>query len=109
MRTTKEPGCILKVLRVQWKTRPLLDLDLRHAVESAAGTEPLELRSVHGVVQQEAVLGTVLVLHLALDRLKEGTLPLTCCLQIAELYRNQDHIKNKAPASTANQDEEDFY
>ncbi|KAG0413466.1 hypothetical protein HPB47_009388 [Ixodes persulcatus] len=33
----------------------------------------------------------------------------TSAQQIAELYRNQDHIKNKAPASTANQDEEDFY
>ncbi|KAM7296971.1 DNA ligase 1 [Ixodes scapularis] len=33
----------------------------------------------------------------------------TSARQIAELYRNQDHIKNKAPASTANQDEEDFY
>lgn len=33
----------------------------------------------------------------------------TSAQQIAELYKNQEHIKNKAPAPTANQEEEDFY
>ncbi|CAN8002400.1 unnamed protein product, partial [Ixodes hexagonus] len=33
----------------------------------------------------------------------------TSAQQIAELYKNQEHIKNKAPAPAANQEKEDFY
>lgn len=53
----------------QWRPSRTSLLQLLHPVERAAGTEPLDLGLVEGVVQEDGLLGPVGVLNDARQRL----------------------------------------